>query len=215
MDQRHCRVGGPLNPRLALAGFAVGAGVAYVERHICAITGWWAAPLVVLGAMAWCWALGIADIHLSQPGGLAFLHCCAAASVYACVPETDQMKGVGLLVAGVLLLELVGRERLPIGWHLVVATTIVWAGVFGSSGRGSALVGATFAAWPVLLPALIGTSAAVCLLGVAGTWLESRTGALQPHTAPAVAGIGIWAGTTSAVALLIRIRGGTPTRPLR
>ncbi len=210
MDQRRHRFSRALSPLLPLAGLTIGAVVVWAERHLCTATGWWAAPLVVLGATVWAWALHRLDTLLPQPGGLAFLHCCAAASVYACVPETDQMKGVGLLVLGVGLLELVGSERLPIGWHLVVAGTITWAGVYGSSGRGSALVGATFAGWPVLLPALVGATAAACFLGVAGTWLESRTGAIQQRTSPAVVGIGLWAATTLALALLVRLRVGRP-----
>lgn len=165
------------------------------------------------GSAPWAWSLGRVHAALRQPGALAFLHCCAAAAVYACVPETDQMKGVGLLVVGLLVLEVVAGERLPLGWHGVVAATVVWAGVFGSSGRGSALIGATFAVWPILLPALFGASAAVCMLGVAGAWLSSRTGAIQPDTAPAVVGVAAWGGATSVGAVLVWFRVGRRSNP--
>ena len=85
--------------------------------------------------------------------------------------------------------------------------------LFRSSGRGSALIGATFAVWPILLPALFGASAAVCMLGVAGAWLSSRTGAIQPDTAPAVVGVAAWGGATSVGAVLVWFRVGRRSNP--
>lgn len=209
MDQQRHHLRKPLTS--LAAGAAAGVLVALSEHRFCSAIGWWAGPLVVVGAAVWAWSLRIADTTIEQPGGIAFLHCCAAASVYVCVPETDQMKGVGLLVAGVLLLELIARERLHIGWHAATAITIVWAGLYGSSGRGSALVGAIFAVWPLLVPAAVGASVAAALLGVVGTWLESRTGAIQPTTQPAVMGAALWGGTTALLALAGRVKGDRPS----
>lgn len=176
---------------------------------------------MLLAGAGWGAALALAHRHLPAPGQLALLQCCVAAAVYGCVPETDQLKGVGLLVVGVLLLEQVAARRLPLGWHAIVTATIFWAAVYGATGRGSAVVGGLFAIWPIALVAITrrGTPF-VSAAGVAAAWLVARTGGIQPTTAPAWFAVALWGGGSllvvcTTIALTGRFRAGRPKLPLR
>ncbi|MDO9173710.1 MAG: hypothetical protein Q7V62_02830, partial [Actinomycetota bacterium] len=137
--------------------------------------GWtnaWVGPAVVLLAVAaaalvpslpaaggawlgWRWALLIG----------------AAAGVYACVPETDQMPLVVAALAGGAVIEQLRRRPLPapavaVGWALVA-----WSALYGASGRPSALLGGLFALVPPLAAAVVGRRGVVCAATVGVTWV--------------------------------------------
>ena len=78
-------------------------------------------------------------------------------AIYACVPETsDQMFHVAALLVVLGTTEVALSSRLPWWVHSATVGVVAWAGLYGSSGRSSAVVGAVFALWPfVLLPAAL------------------------------------------------------------
>jgi hypothetical protein len=142
-----------------------------------------------------------------------------AGVMYLCVPETDHFPGVALLVLGVGLLEFVSAAALPLGWHALVLSTVLVAGMWGAQWRDSAVVGAVFAGWVITLPALtslVWRSAptwarwATTSVAVATAVVVSRTGALGARMWPAL----IWACGATAVSGLsvLVLRAGTPAR---
>lgn len=142
-----------------------------------------------------------------------------AGAMYLCVPETGHLPGVALLVLGVGLLEFVGAAALPLGWHTLALGTVLVAGMWGAQWRDSAVVGAVFAGWVLVLPALMSLvwrSAptwarwATASVAVAASVVVSRTGALGARTLPALA----WACGAAAASGLsaLALRAGTPAR---
>jgi hypothetical protein len=107
-------------------------------------TRWWALPM----ALAIGYALPASEAHLSrQLGGVA-----AWLSIYAtlgvvhlCVPETDQIPLVGGLVVGAGAIDLLTRGRWRNVLWVAAAASVLWAGLYGATGRQGALVGAMFA----------------------------------------------------------------------
>jgi len=215
MDQRDRRIvtrltSGPVVG--AAIGMLAASLVASLEHTALHRAGNWAFVAVVAAGTIGGAALVRAHRRLSAPGELALLQCCIAAAGFGCVPETDQYKGVGILVLGVLLLEVVARERLPLGWHAFVLGASFWAAVFGASGRGSAVVGAVFSIWPLCLVAIAWRGHTLAAgAGVAASWLVSRTGAIQASTAPAWWAVLLWGGLSVAVASfrIVRATSGT------
>lgn len=180
--------------------------------------------LIGLGAAAlWWWALVVCRTAFPQPGAIPGLALAAAAATYLCVPETDQFKGVALLLLGVGLVEVVSREVLAPAWHALLFAVVLWAGLVGATDRGSAVVGAVFAGWVLVLPAatwrLPGTRSTrrhkgVAGLGTVAALVVARTGALGAHVRPAV----IWslaAAGVSVVMALLWLRLGTRQHPER
>lgn len=113
---------------------------------------WWASGVaIVLGVLL---ADGLADIRVLLPmPGLAPLTIVGALfAISLCVPETDQLPIVAILPMALVVLEVVDRRQLPIEWYIVAAAAVGWGGMFGATGRQSALAGALFAWWTVLLP---------------------------------------------------------------
>ncbi len=134
------------------------------------------------------------------PGEFPVLLGYAALAIYACVPETDQMRTIAWLVVGLLAIELVTRTPSATVVQLVAGGIVLWSGLYGATGRGSAIVGAWFAFWPLLL--VIGStfvlgsepSRARWLIGAIGgiaAIVVARTGGVEPTTAPAVAAAAI------------------------
>jgi hypothetical protein len=153
-----------------------------------------------------------------RPGAVPGLALAAATATYLCVPETDQFKGVALLMIGVGLVEFASREVLPLGWHAALFAVVLWAGLFGATGRASAVVGAVFAGWVLVLPAATAVDGheptrrcAGLVAGVAiiAALLVARTGALADHVRPALTWSLAAAGISTVTAwLLLR-----PCRP--
>ena len=109
-------------------------------------------------------------------------------AMYLCVPETNQFAMAALIPMAVFLVELVRREQLGVEWYALAAASVAWAGMFGSSGRQSALIGALFSWWPILLPWLIGrlmgarqrtTVIASMVVGALAAVVFARTGGIS------------------------------------
>lgn len=172
---------------------------------------WWAVAGVLATAGVLAWALPELRRLLPRPGDVPLVLGSVLLAIYLCVPETDQIPRVALVVTVVVIGEAVSRRPLPMVLLAIVAADVMWAGVFGATGRQSALVGMLVAWWPVvLLPlaaawrptvvdrgtwfrGLIVTIGAIAAIGVA------RTGALEPTVTPAIVAAAI-AIPTSAVA---------------
>jgi hypothetical protein len=142
------------------------------------------------------------------PGEYPMLLGWAALAIYGCVPETGQMSTIGLLVIGLLLAEVATGNRSHWAVHALATLVVLWAGLYGATGRGSAVVGAWFAFWPIVLVALtsiiagpirptirwmIGAIGGLAAVGMA------RTGGIEPTTTPALMAAGV-AGLLSLIA---------------
>lgn len=125
---------------------------------------------------------------------LMLLGSCLA--VYLCVPETsDQMATVGTVVAVAIVIEMVVRRALPIALHAALIGVVLWAGMYGASGRASAYVGALFALAPELLAGLVTRREALVLItALLATIVVARTGALERTIGPALVAAGIATG---------------------
>jgi hypothetical protein len=145
------------------------------------------------------------------PGELPALFAGSALAIYACVPETGQMPTIAWMLVGLFTIEVVTGTRSAWSVTALAAGIVLWSGLYGAAGRGSAIVGASFAFWPVVLVVasmlmansrppqrwmigLIGTGAAVAV---------ARTGAIEPNTAPAVVAVAIAAPLSIAAACAV------------
>ena len=166
-------------------------------------------------------ALPTARQVLPRPGFVPFTMLIWLAAVYGCVPETDQVPSVAMLVAMVVALELVSGEYLPFWWQVGTVGLVLWAGLYGATGRQSAVVGALFGAWPVLLGPLTAKVThlvrapepvrwAVTATGAGAALIVARTGALQPTVEPALRAVAVWGTVSVAVALMLGWLGGRP-----
>ena len=159
------------------------------------------------------------------PGELPFLLALAAVAIYGCVPETDQMATIGFLIAGLFVIEVV--TRMPSAPIVSVTATLIvlWSGLYGATGRGSAVVGAWFAFWPLVLVALtavlfgplrLPVRLAIGLIGGTAAVAVARTGGIEPTTAPAVVAVAIAAPVSLlaawAVVTVSRRYGGSANR---
>jgi hypothetical protein len=163
------------------------------------------------------WALPRLRTSIRQPGVVGMALASSMAAVYGCVPETDQIPPVALAVGIVLLIELVTWRALPASWFAGAGSLVLVAGLYGATGRQSALIGALFAAWAfVILPfvELIRPSVRdapepirwiVAGIGSIGAIVVARTGALEPSAAPAVAAAAIAVVVTTAVSVSIAL----------
>ena len=133
----------------------------------------------------------------------------------ACVPETDQLPLLIATCVGLAIIEWVTRCRLEPRWAILAAGGILmWGLLYGAVGRPSALVGALFAWWPLLLAGaaarLIGsrwhTIAAIALGGLAAG-VVARTGGVGDSGTEAVR----WAsGAALASTLLVAVSLAVP-----
>ena len=89
----------------------------------------------------------------------------ALAGVYLCVPETDQLKGVALLVVGVALVELVSSEALPFAWHAMVMVTVL---VVTGDGEMLMGIGAVFGALNTMYSAVAARTREIATLRALG-----------------------------------------------
>ena len=176
------------------------------------------ALIALVTAAVWWWALTACRAVFTRPGALPSLILLVTAAAYLCVPETDQFKGVALLVVGIGLLEVTSREVLPAMWHGALLAVVLWAGLFGATGRGSAVVGAVFAGWVIVLPALgmavtSGSSPRTHIVVACGAAAASvpvaRPGALATTVRPALAW-SVAAASGSALMALLLLRRGRP-----
>ncbi len=104
------------------------------------------------------------------------------------------------MVVGLLVVELVTRAPSATVVQLVAGGIVLWSGLYGATGRGSAIVGAWFAFWPLVL--VIGStltlgprpSRARWLIGAIGgvaAIVVARSGGIEPTTRPALVAVAI------------------------
>lgn len=215
----------------AAAGLVGGVVVAVLARDESSLDDpdrWWAVVAVLTAATATGAALPVTARLLRPPGLVPVLILGAVAATYACVPETDHIGRVALLAALTVVVEVVLRRQVPVAVTLVVAMVVLWSGVHGATGRPSALVGAAFAAWGlVLLPLVAATRpgtgdrstlvrSVVAGLGTVAALAVARTGGIaDTGTEAAVAAV---AGATlsygaAVVAVAVSARRDATARP--
>jgi hypothetical protein len=149
------------------------------------------------------------------PGEVPGLLGLTAIAIYGCVPETsNQMPAVGVMLAALFLIELVARAPAAPLVHLVAAGIVLWSGLYGATGRESAIVGALFAFWPLVLVLLVchlpGREQprpvvrwVIGLIGGVAAVAVARTGALEPTIGPALVAVAIALPVSLAAALLV------------
>ena len=137
------------------------------------------------------------------------------AAVYGCVPETDQIPPIALCVVSVLVIELVTWRPLPVAWFAAVGALILRTGLYGATGRLSALAGTLFAAWALVFLPIVErvrprVNAApeplrwvIAGIGSIGSIVVARTGALQQTGQPAVVAIVLTIAATFAVSIML------------
>lgn len=222
MDLRRDRVDAPLTPEgIAARLLAALVGAALVLRESWSAArfgsdgpGW--GPFAVVGlCVVLAWALPAIRLLVPRPGDTPLVLVVPVTASYLCVPETDHLLRVAVVVAIATLAAALARRRVPLIVLALVAAYVLWAGVFGSAGRASALVGAFVAWWPVVLlplmawwrPALAGASlwvrGLVVVVGGAASIGVARTGALEPTVAPALAATAIALPASLVVAVAI------------
>ena len=152
---------------------------------------------------------------LPTPGMRPLTLAAASVAIYGCVPETDQMPRIWVLTFGAALAELVLRRRMPEGLLIVLGALVMWSGLYGATGRDSAIVGTFFSFWPVAIVPLVAFVRPVlrdmpetvqwniASLGAIASVAVARTGALEPTIGPALLAVAIAAPLSFALALLV------------
>lgn len=175
----------------------------------------WALVGVIALSVALAWLLPAMRRLLPRPGDVPLVLCAVLLVSYLCVPENDQIHRVATVVALVAIAEGVSRRRLPILALAVVASYVMWAGVFGATGRQSALVGTLVAWWPFVLgpllvrwrPALARagpwTMGAITAIAATAAAVVARTGALEPTIGPALIATAIAIAASLVVAAIV------------
>ena len=185
------RLAGGLVTR-ALVGMVI--GVAAVRRS------WEASalhdrPIVVLFAVALTVSVSVvmpvAQDRMSRPGSIPALIGLTQFAIYGCVPETDQIPQVVAAVVVLIAVEISAARTMP--WWLIVAVfgLVLWSGLFGATGRESALVGTLFATWPLVLVLVgvlvgVGSPSVTAAVGSIAAVAVARTGGLEPTVRPAL-----------------------------
>jgi len=153
---------------------------------------------VALGAALPCMAAGARGVvginwaWLSAAG--------AAGAGYLCVPENDQYRPLIVMLAVVVVLQRLVGPRSFVGLWTIVMAAVLGAGLFGATGRQSALIGACFAVAVMGLPALVARARpsfvptvwarwALGVLPTAAAVVVARTGALSRSPWPAVVAV--------------------------
>lgn len=205
--------------RLAAGG--VGAGLvlrsAWTASDLGAPERWWAVAGVIALWLVLAWALPALRRLLPRPGDVPVVFAVVLLTSFLCIPETNQVLRVALVVTVLVVAEGVSRRRAPIVVVALAAAYVMWAGIFGATGRQSALVGVLFAWWPIVIlpllatwrPALARTSTwargLVVSIGAAGALVVARTGALEPTVVPALVAVAIALPVSLAAAGTITI----------
>ncbi|MDO8392279.1 MAG: hypothetical protein Q7V57_17535 [Actinomycetota bacterium] len=195
--------------RWAMAAVAGGLLVASVWDV--SFVGWdvgWAAPVAVCAAVALWWAVPKAHERLAVPGGAWWVLLGSAAAVYACVPETDQMREVAVVLIAGGAAEVLLRRRLPAPALVAAAALVEWAALFGATGRDRALVGGLFALSPLIAVGLVRGGSRWRGVGVAVVWVAAalvmaRTGGVADSLSPAVVSVAACAATAGLATLVV------------
>lgn len=139
----------------------------------------------------------------------------SATAVYGCVPETDQMPEVAMLLLAGAAIEQLRRRPLPAPALLAAWGVLAWSALYGATGRPSALLGGLFALLPPLTAAVVGGRDARCSAFVGALWVGAavavaRTGGISPRSAPAVLAVAIGALVAGSLSALLWRRWPTP-----
>ena len=171
---------------------------------------WWAAFVAIGLAVAALDVLPAVRRLLPLPGLAPSTIVATLVAVYLCVPETEQIPIAAFVPVVVVALEVVGRRQVGLEWYAVAAASVLWAGMFGATGRQSALVGALFAWWAVaLLPLVhavrpirsVGAGVVVAVIGAGAAVVMARTGGISDTGSTAW----IAAVTVAVVSFLVAI----------
>jgi len=132
----------------------------------------------------------------------------SAAAVYGCVPETDQMREVGVVVVAGAVVEVVRRLPLPAPALVGAWGLVAWSALYGATGRPSALIGGLFALVAPVAAGLAARRGFVAAFRVGGVWavaalVVARTGGIEPTTRPAVVAALVGALVAAAVSALV------------
>jgi hypothetical protein len=92
---------------------------------------------------------------MQTPGVWPLTLTAASIAIYGCVPETTHLPAFGLMTIGLAIVEVATRQRSAPIVFCVAAALVLWAGLFGATGRESAIVGAIFAFWPVVIVPIV------------------------------------------------------------
>jgi hypothetical protein len=204
--------------RLVLMGCA---GVGTIAGGIIVNRSWdasslsshrWAAVGTVAAMAVAATAIGGLAGSRPRPGLVPLLIGAAQFTIYCCVPETDQIPDVSGAVVLLLIVELGIRRAVPWWLHTALFGFVLWTGIYGATGRESALVGALFAGWPLVLAAVVARRQfAATAIGAVAAVVVARTGALQPTVEPAMVAVAIAAPVSAITAWLAsRQRGAHP-----
>ncbi|MEQ1701030.1 MAG: hypothetical protein ABMA25_13030 [Ilumatobacteraceae bacterium] len=138
----------------------------------------------------------------------------AAAAVYGCVPETDQLRDVAVVLAAGAVAEWVRGVPLPAPAFAAAWGLVAWSALFGATGRPSALIGGLFA---LVAPLAAGAAAAarrgdLAIVGVGLAWavvalVVARTGGIAMTTPPAWTAAAVGAAVAGGVSALFWRRG--------
>jgi hypothetical protein len=168
----------------------------------------WALVVGVVAAIALWWAAPTAHERLRVRGLAWWTLLGSAAAIYACVPETDQMREVAVVVAAGGAAEWLLHRPLPTTALVAAASYVEWSALYGSAGLARALAGGLFALTPLVAVAASPTDRRAPL--VALTWIGAagavaRTGGVASSLPPAVAAVAVGAVCAAAVsAVLVR-----------
>jgi hypothetical protein len=137
----------------------------------------------------------------------------AAAAVYGCVPETDQMRDVAVVVLAGAVAEWVRGEPLPAPAYTAAWGLVAWSAMYGATGRPSAVVGGLFALVAPLAAGAVAARGHRTIVGVGLAWASvalvvARTGGISMSTAPAVSAALVGAVVAGALSagLVLRSR---------
>lgn len=167
----------------------------------------WAVPVAVAVAVALRWAVPAAHEGLPLGGAWGLLLGCTGA-VYLCVPETDHIREVAVVMAAGAVGEVLLHRRLPAAAVVAGAALVEWAALFGAVGQGRALVGGLFALAPLVAVAVVPTGGQWRAPAVAAVWLGAaaimaRTGGVADSLWPAVVAAAACTGTALIATLTI------------
>jgi hypothetical protein len=150
---------------------------------------------------------------MQTPGVWPLTLTAASIAIYGCVPETTHLPAFGLMTIGLAIVEVATRQRSAPIVFCVAAALVLWAGLFGATGRESAIVGAIFAFWPVVIVPIVTVvvpglrrrpelvSWVISAIGAVAAVGVARTGAIEPTVGPAYLAVAIAAPSSLAIAV--------------
>lgn len=164
----------------------------------------WAALVAVAVVPAMWWATSRVHRRLDWAGGAWGLLIGSALAVYGCVPETDQMRDVAVVLVAGWLAEVVRGRPLPDAAWLAAGGLVAWSALYGATGRPSALVGGLFALVPAIAVAVVPARRpwvpwTIGVVWAAAAVAVARTGGIATDLTTAVR----WAAVLSASSVVI------------